>query len=32
MTAGSLLLRKALLLDPAQGGYVEGDIRCAARS
>jgi imidazolonepropionase-like amidohydrolase len=29
MTAGSLLLRNALLLDPAEGGYVEGDIRCA---
>ena len=29
MTAGSLLLRNALLLDPAEGSYVEGDIRCA---
>jgi imidazolonepropionase-like amidohydrolase len=29
MTAGSLLLRNALLLDPTEGGYVEGDIRCA---
>ena len=29
MTAGSLLLRNALLLDPAEGNYVEGDIRCA---
>lgn len=28
MTAGSLLLRNALLLDPAEGSYVEGDIRC----
>lgn len=29
MTAGSLLLRNARLLDPAEGSYVEGDIRCA---
>jgi imidazolonepropionase-like amidohydrolase len=29
VTAGSLLLRNALLLDPAEGSYVEGDIRCA---
>ena len=25
MTAASLLLRNALLLDPAEGGYVEGE-------
>jgi imidazolonepropionase-like amidohydrolase len=30
VTAGSLLLRNALLLDPAEGSYVEGDLRCAA--
>jgi imidazolonepropionase-like amidohydrolase len=29
VTAGSLLLRNAKLLDPAEGSYVEGDIRCA---
>jgi imidazolonepropionase-like amidohydrolase len=29
VTAGSLLLRNALLLDLAEGSYVEGDIRCA---
>jgi imidazolonepropionase-like amidohydrolase len=29
VTAGSLLLRNALLLDPAEGNYGEGDIRCA---
>src|ERR1700712_3974960 len=26
---GSLLLRNALLLDPATGEYTEGDLRCA---
>ena len=29
VTGGSLLLRNALLLDPADGDPVEGDIRCA---
>jgi imidazolonepropionase-like amidohydrolase len=29
VTAGSLLLRNALLLDPADGSPVEGDLRCA---